>query len=152
MALTTSEKVRELGNLSGDLDLAILSPHIFKASKDVVAMVTQAVYDTAQTDADEHPDDKDREQITLDLVMGETYMSLAYSLPSLSMRSLPEGGLVSSVGFSDGKSSLLSIDEIKKLQKEFYEGAMTILRPYIDTPEDFGEYDFIGGDFSLIEI
>ncbi len=120
------------GNLSDKTTSDILLPFIERASIEVQRIVTAEKYAEYLTDLEQ--DDPAGE--TLEVQKAETNLALSFSIIPLGTRSSADGGFIDSIGFKDGETRLLSMDDLEKLQA-YYQGVSdTILQPYIPLDDD----------------
>jgi hypothetical protein len=119
------------GNLSGKITPDILTPFIESASISTRKLISETVY--AQTYANIEngtptPDD-------YVIQKAETNLALSFSIIPLGTRSSVEGGFVDSIGFKDGETTLLSLEDLETLQA-YYQGINNeLIQPYIPVSE-----------------
>lgn len=129
--LATVELVRAEGNLPESLAAEKLQPHLDSASIRMRRLLSASKYNRClkwkKGDEEATPDQL---IILNDITKAEAILTVGVALPVLNIDTMGEG-IVSSKGFDQSKSQLLSQTELAALAKVFEDKAMMILEPHL---------------------
>lgn len=142
--------IRSEGNLSGVTDDSLLQPHLDKAELELRRKISTDVYD--EVIALEATVEKKRE-----LIKAEANLALSYAVHTLNVVTSGQG-IISSKGFGDSKSELLTSQEVESLSKYYRSIYDQFVTPYayneeIDLDADVTSDDILNlGSSSFIAI
>jgi hypothetical protein len=128
MPLTTLEKIRNEGNLPGDLPEIKLTPHLEGAEVRLRSLLGEDLYDEVLVESA-------NEQRKKNLIRAESMIALSFAIPVLNIRAGPKGGFVRSTGFGDGRNDFVSYDDANKLADHFYKSAIDLVSKYVEIDE-----------------
>lgn len=126
----TIDSVRTLGNIT-QVDEEKITPHLFTAQIDVTKSITKEKYEEVLAEVD--TDDYKKVQ------QAESYFVLSYLIPVINISSTGNG-IVKSTGTGEGRTEMLSENDVETIIQRYRDNAEKLLQEFI--PEvDYDEDD-----------
>lgn len=148
--LTSPELVRLEGNLPNAVQDVALKPHIENASFEMRRLLGSDLYKSV-CDYEDSGDDSIDSFRQKECIKAETYLCLSYAVHSLNIETSGTG-IVSSKGWGDSRSELLSQNEVNRLSTYYRDTAMTFLQSYLPTDETDTDDDGVDDSINSVNL